>query len=68
MYFFKINIILLFSWLTIVYCHMLIENIEYKNNNSYKYAYPRNSEYDPFYIKKRNKGLDLIDYDMMSPL
>lgn len=51
-----------------IYAHMFIQNIQYKNNNEIVYAYPRNSSYDTYYIELRNKGIDLIDYDMMSPL
>lgn len=62
------QIILVVLYFEVIYAHMFIQNIEYKNNDKIIYAYPRNSSYDPFYINMRNKGLDLIDYDMMSPL
>jgi len=48
---------------------MFISNITFQKNNIKTYAYPRRSQYDPFYINKRDKGKkDLIDYNMMSPL
>lgn len=45
-------------------CHMFISNVTFKDNNIKIYAYPRRSEYDPFYKDK----IQLIDYNMMSPL
>lgn len=64
----KYYIIILFL-LDYIFCHMFIKNVTLISNNLTKYAYPRRSQYDPFYIKKRDNGNDKeIDYNMMSPL